>query len=132
MGGGGCERHATHLHRLPRRRCPDTWPPRHTCPDNPGKRRDPPGESCHGHPELRHIRRQAVPYRYSALGQRADSGPNGAIVRRDDFFPALAFDVVFAPAVEIAQTIALSLTLTVAFAYGSPVPLVIYVAPRAA
>ena len=124
VGGGGCERHNTYLHRLPRRGCPDTWPPRHTCPNNPDKRRDPPRASCHGHPELR----QAVPYRYSPLRQRADSGPNGAIVRRGDISRALAFHVVFAQAIEIAQTIALSLTLTVAFAYGIPVPLVIYVA----
>ena len=88
-------------------------------------------ESCGGHSDRPHIRRrQAVPYRHSALGLRADPGPDGAVARGGDFARALAFDVVLAPAVEIAQTIAFRLTLTIAFAYGIPVPLVIHVADR--
>ena len=128
MGGGGCERHDAHLHRLPRRRCPDTYPPRRTYPGNPDRRRYLLEESCGGHGEHPHIRRQAVPYCHSALGLRVDPGPNGAVARGGDFTRALAFDVVLAPAVEIAHTIAFRLTLTVAFAYGIPVPLVIHVA----
>ena len=109
--------------------CPDNWLPRRTCPGDPDKRRDLLEESCGGHSDRPHIRRrQAVPYRHSALGLRADPGPNGAVARGGDFARALAFDVVLAPAVEIAHTIAFRLTLTVAFAYGIPVPLVIHVA----
>jgi hypothetical protein len=119
VGGDGCERHDTHLR----------WFPRRTCPGDPDKRRNLLEESCDGYSYRRHIRRrQAVPYRHSALGLRADPGPNGAVACGRYFARALAFDVVLAPAVEIAHTIAFRLTLTIAFAYGIPATLVIHVA----
>jgi hypothetical protein len=128
VGGGGCGRHNTHLRWLPRCRCPDNWLPRRTCPGDPDKPRDLPEESCGGHGDHPHIRRrQAVPYRHSAPSLRAHPGPNAG-ARGGDFARALAFGVVLGPALEIAHTIAFRLTLTVAFGYGVPVPLVIHIA----
>ena len=51
---------------------PDNWLPRRTCAGDPGGRRDLLEESCGGHGDRRRIRRQAVPYRHSAPGLRAD------------------------------------------------------------
>jgi hypothetical protein len=111
VGGGGCERLDTRFRWL--------W--RRTCPGDSDKRRDQLGESCGGYSDRPHIRRcQAVPDCHSALGPCADPGPNDALARGGDFTRASAFDVVLAPAVEIAHTIAYR--LTIAFAYGIPVP----------
>ena len=85
--------------------------------------RDAPG----GYSDRPHIGLQAVPYRHPALGLRAEPGPNGTVARGGDFIRVLAFDVVLAPAVEIAYTIAFRLTLTIAFAYGISVLFVILV-----
>ena len=129
MGGGGGERHDDYRRWLPRRGCADdNWLPCRTCP---GKRRNLLEKSRGGHsdrPRIRH--RQDVPYRHSAPGQRAGLGPDDAVARGGDFARTLAFDVLLAPAVEIAQTIAFRLALTIAFAYVIPVPIVIYVAGR--
>ena len=124
MGGGGGERHDDYRRWLPRRGCADdNWFPCRTCP---GKRRNLLEESCGGHSDRPHVRRQAVPYRHSALGEPVDSGPDGAVARGGDFAGVPAF--VLAPAIEIAQTVAFRLVLTVAFASGIPVPLIVHVA----
>src|SRR6266568_3911480 len=48
-------------------------------------------------------------------------GPDDAVARGGDFARTLAFDVLLAPVVEIAQTTAFRLAFTIAFAYVIPV-----------
>ena len=122
MGGGGRERHDAHLRWSARHGRPgdsDNWPARRTRPD---KRNGLLPGSWSGHARIS----QAVPDHHSAPGLGADPGPDGSFARGGEFARSLAFDVVLASGIEIAQIIAFR--LTVAFAPGIPVPLVIHAA----
>jgi|SRR6185312_655784 hypothetical protein len=131
VGGGGCERHDAHLRRLRRSKCPggpDNSLPHRKCSGDPDERGDLLEES-RGRADRLQIRRcQAIPDRHPALGLYADPGPIGAVAHGRDLARALAFDVIFVPAVEIARALAFCVTLTFAFAYRVLVPLVIQVA----
>ncbi len=125
VGCGGCERHAAHLCRLPRRicsGCPANWlPPRHNCPDSPGKRE----ESCArpGKGDCPHIRLcEAVSDHHSALGLRAAPGPT-VVARAVEIAVAveIAFAVALTLAVAVAVEIAFAVAFAVAFAFVIPV-----------
>jgi hypothetical protein len=110
LGGGGCERHATHLR----------WLPRRTCPDASANRRDLLEPSC-GRPglgERPRIRQgEAVPGRQPARDPRPIPGPTVAVA----VVVILAHTVAHAPgvalAVKLAQAVEIALALDVAVAF---------------
>ena len=68
-----------------------------------------------GHGDRPHIRRcEAVPDRHSALGLRVVPGPTVAVALAR--LRGLAFDIVFAQAVEIALALAFAVAFALAFA----------------
>ncbi len=104
VGGGGCERHAAHLRRLPRRRCPGPS----------ANRRDLLEPSCGrpglgGQPRIR--QGEAVPGRQSARDPRPVLGPPVTVAIVVILAHAVTFPPGVALAVKLAQAVALAVKL---------------------
>ena len=115
VGGGGGERHASHLRWLPRRRCPGPSANRRDLLE-PSCGRPGPG----GQPRIR--QGEAVPGRQSARDPRPVPGPAVAVAvvvilaRAVTRAPGVALAVKLAQAVEIALAVKLAQAVEIALA----------------